>query len=286
MLVLYNSVMKLYPDVRPYWHVDAKWICGILLLFTLFITLFLFALVKLTDEEHGPTVAALAIEAAFIRSDSAVDIEEARVEIAARGGQIHPIPNFPSIVITEADLSLSLRDLKLKVFKPITDEIYNNGIEATAAKYAPNPEARQQFINDAFLFKIFTKETNGNLQNYLVIFAVISLVLLAGVIYFSAGWGRLANPAILLLIASVPGSLFFLMLIHPPKDGDGGPLGFLPEDLTKELGSAMGQGFWKIAILGLLMLFVAAAGKIVTTILHRGKSKSEAKQKQPAKAKS
>lgn len=276
--------MKLYPSVRPYWHVDAKWVCGILLLFALFLALSLYALVKLTDKEHGPTVAALAIGAAFIRSDSAVDIEEARAEIARQGGQIHPIPNFPSIVITEADLSLSLRDLKLKIFKPITDEIYTNGIEATAAKYASTPEQKEKFINDAFLFKIFTKETNKGLQKFVLIFALVSLLLLAGVIYFSAGWGRLSNPATLLLIASVPGSLFFLMLTHPPKDGSEGPLSFLPADLTKELGGAMGQGFWKLAILGLLLLAAAAIGKTVTAIMHRRSPHHEPKPKESAKS--
>src|SRR3989344_8360523 len=181
--------MRLYPAVRPYWHVDAKWVCGLLLILSLAITLFLFALVKLTDEKNGPTIAALAVGAAFIRGDSAVNIEEARAEIAKRGGQIQPLPNFPDIVITEADLDLPLRDLKLKVFKPITDLIYQNGIEATAAKYAPTPEAKEQFINDAFFFKLFTKDTHRSLKGKLTILIIISLILLAGVVYFSAGWG-------------------------------------------------------------------------------------------------
>src|SRR3989344_501494 len=255
--------MKLYPAVRPYWHVDAKWICGLLLILSLAITLFLYALVKLTDEKNGPTIAALAVGAAFIRGDPTVDIEEARAELAKHGGKIYPIPNFPEIVITEADLDLPLRDIKLKVFKPITDSIYQDGIEATAAKYAPTPEAREQFINDAFFFKLFTKDTHESLKGKLTVLVIISLILLAGVVYFSAGWGRLANPGLILLFVSLPGSLFSLALTHPPKDGDGGGLGFLPQDLTKEIGGSLGQVYTRIFLLGLALLIAAGIGKLI-----------------------
>ena len=272
--------MKLYPTIRPYWHVDAKWICGLLLIFALMVTLFLHALVKLTDEKNGPTIAALTVGAAFIRGDSAVNIEEARAELAKRGGQIHPVPNFPEIVITEADLDLPLRDLKLKVFKPITDSIYQQGIEATAAKYAPTPEAKEQFIKDAFFFRLFTKQTHENLKSRLTTFIIISLVLMVGVVYFSAGWGRLANPGLLLLVVSLPGTLFSLLLTHPPKDGSEGALGFLPNDLTKELGYSLGQAYTRITLLGLALLIGAGVGRTITHILHKHGSKPSTAKKQ------
>jgi hypothetical protein len=256
--------MRFYPTVRPYWHVDAKWVCGLLLIFSLAITLFLFALVKLTDEKNGPTIAALAVGAAFIRGDSAVDIEEAKAELAKQGGQIRPVPNFPDIVITEADLNLTPTEIKLKVFKPITEEIYQNGIEATAERHATTPEQKEQFINDAFFFKLFTKDTNRSLSSKLTIFIVISLILLAGVVYFSTGWGRLANPGLILLFVSLPGSLFSLALTHPPKDGDGGGLGFLPADLTKELGGSLSGVYTRIFLLGLALLIGAGIGKLIT----------------------
>jgi len=272
MLVM-KLMRHLVPSPRPYWHVDAKWICGILLLFSLVITLFLATLVKLTDEKRGPTIAALAIGSAFIRSNTPTDIEEARKEIKKQGGAIYPIPNIPSIVITEKDLELSISEIKLKIFKPLTDSLYHNGIEATADRYAADPEQKKKFINDAFALRLFTKTTHQSLKSRLLTFIIVSIVLLAALIYFSAGWGRLANPGLLLLAVGLPGSLLALFVTHPPKDdkGDGGPLGFLPADVAAEIGAPIGQTYYRLTILGAGLLVAAMMGKIISKLVSRKK---------------
>src|SRR5438105_2500943 len=129
--------MKVSSTVRPYWHVDAKWICGILLLLALSASLVLATATKITNQQRGPDIAALIVGKGFIRGDS-INTEEAKAELAKNGGVIHPLPIMPSVAITAADLNLSPQDISLKVFRPLTQEIYQNGIEATAAKFAPS----------------------------------------------------------------------------------------------------------------------------------------------------
>ncbi len=252
--------MKLFPNPRPYWHVDAKWICGILLVLTLSATLILLSLANLTDKDRAPTVGALLIGEAFIRG-SEVDVEEAKEKLAESGGVIRPLPNFPDVEITEADLSLSKAEISIKVFGPITESIYNNGVEGTADKFALTPEQKQEFIKDASLFNILTKDTHQTLKKFFNIFALISLLLAAGVAYFSARWGRLSNLGALLLLVSLPGTIIALFLKNPPKDGDGG-FGSLSPELTDQIGQAVSAAYTRVTLLGLLLLAAALIGRI------------------------
>lgn len=252
--------MKLFPNPRPYWHVDAKWICGILLVFTLSASLILLSLVKLTEQERAPTVGALIIGMGFIRGNT-VDTEVAREALAEAGGVIRPLPNIPSITITEADLKLSPAEISIKVFRPITESIYNDGIEATADKFASTQEQKEKFIKDAALFNLFTKDTHQTLNKFFTIFALMSLLLALGVAYFSARWGRLSNLGALLLLVSLPGTLLSLFLSHPPKGGEGG-FGSLPPELTTQLGEAFSGAYTKVIMLGALLLVAALIGRI------------------------
>jgi hypothetical protein len=271
-----NAHMKLFPDIRPYWHVDAKWICGILLVFVLSICLGLLALVRITDANRAPTIGALIVGAGFIRGTE-VDTEEARAALAEHGGVIHPLPNVPSITITEADLQLTPGQIALKVFKPITESIYNDGIDATAEKFASTPEQKEKFKKDAFLFKLFTKSTHNTLQKFFLIFAVLSLILALGVVYFSARWGRLANLGALLLLVSLPGTLLSLFLKHPPKDGSGG-FGSVTPELTSQIGQAVGSAYVKVTLLGVLLLLAALVGRTYSSF-HKPAAKTSTKAK-------
>lgn len=267
--------MRFIPNPRPYWHVDAKWICGILLVFALSASLILLSLVKITEPQRAPTIGALIIGIGFIRGES-VDVEEARKELARQGGVIRPLPNFPEITITEADLSLTPSQVALKVFRPITESIYNNGIEATAERFADTPEQKAEFIKDATLFKLFTKDTHQTFKKFFNIFAATSLLLAAGVVYFSTRWGRLANLGALALMVSLPGTLLGLLLKNPPKDGSGG-LGSLSPELTNQIGQAVSSAYTKVTLFALLLLLAALIGRVFSAF-HQPKSKPAAKR--------
>ena len=263
--------MKLTPSVRPYWYVDAKWICGILLALALTIALTFLTLAKLTDQDQGPKIAALVIGTTFIRGDT-VDTPDNRQALAEHGGVIQPFANIPSVKITADDLKLTPGQLSLKVFKPLTESIYNDGIEGAADKFGATAEQKAKFKKDASLFTIFTKTAHQKLQGIFILFAIVSLLLALGVVYFSAGWGRLSNLGFLLLLISVPGTLVALMLNHPPKDEYGGFGTFSPE-LTSQLGQAAAAAYTKVTLLGLALLVAALFGRVYSS-LSKPKGKS------------
>lgn len=237
------------------------------MVFTLSATLILSSLVKITDKDRAPTVGALIIGMGFIRGNT-IDTQEAREELAKAGGVIRPIPTMPSITITEADLGSTPAEISLKVFKPITESIYNNGLEATADKFAATPEQKAKFINDAALFNIFTKTTYQMLKKFFNIFALLSLLLAVGVIYFSTRWGRLSNLGALLLLVSLPGTLLGLLLKNPPKDREGGGIGSLSPELTNQIGQAVSGAYTNVTILGALLLLAALIGRIINAFYH------------------
>lgn len=270
----------LAPKPRPYWHVDAKWICGLLLVFFLTGSLFTASLAYLTNEENGPRLAALVIGSVFIRGDERQLKADARAELAKQGGVLHPIPSMPSVTITEKDLNLSATDIKLKVFMPLTEIVYQNGVEGAATKLAKTPEEKQKFINDAYMLKFFTLSTNRALNKFSTITILVSAFLLLGVIYFSTRWGRLANPGLLLLMISLPGSLLGLIASHPSKNAaNGSALGFLPSDIGQQIGNAFSHSYVKVTVVGLVLLLAAAIGRLVTAMTKKGNNKEPAEPK-------
>src|SRR5688572_13330556 len=58
---------------RPYWHVDAKWITGLLLAFVLGLTLLVYTLVQITAED--PAVDTLSMTMALLFSPQGLDDE-------------------------------------------------------------------------------------------------------------------------------------------------------------------------------------------------------------------
>lgn len=267
--------MKFLPSTRPYWFVDAKWVCGLLFLMVSALCFCLLTLVNVTDQKHGPKIAALTVGSLFMRGDSTVNKEEARAEIRKQGGQLHPLPNFPSVVITEKDLELSDSEIKLKVFQPLTQMIYDEGVEKTADKFAKTPEERQKFINDAAVFRLMTKKTHDVLISRLTVFSVIAVLSMVGVVYFSAGWGRLANPGFLLAAASIFWTLLFTLLAHPPKDTpDGNVMGFLPPDIAKEIGGTLGGVYLSVTIFGFMLLVAAGIGKLIFVLTKKQQNSS------------
>lgn len=272
IIMFMEIIKKFLPEKRPYWFVDAKWVCGLLLIFCLMTTLLVATAIQLTDQSRAPKIAALTVGSMFIRGDS-LDIDEAKEALKKQGGVIHPIPSMPEIIITEKDLALSTADIKLKVFLPLTTALYQDGIDATAQRFGKTEEQKEKFKKDASMLAVFTKGTHNALQERLILLIALSLLLLLGVMYFSAGWGRLANPGLLLFFVSLPGTFAALLITNPPRNGNGGVLGFLPPDIAASIGTPIGHVYYWITISGLLLLGVALVGTIITHIIDKKRKK-------------
>lgn len=274
MLMINNHPSLTAIKPRPYWHVDAKWIVGILLFFTLGASLLLSALYHATEEKRAIDTGAVVIASLFSPKglDAPEDLTPLREKLAASPDKkIAPIPNFPNVFVTEEQVNhLSPRELRLTIFRQVITPIYTKGVAGAAKEFTADPAQQKQFIKDASLLQILTRQTHETLGQILVITSIASLILATAFVYFSWRWGRVGNLGVLLLILSLPGSFAGLMFLHPPRDGNGGASS-LPPEVAASLGTSLGTAYFWAAWVGVGLLFVALIGKIVSHIVARRK---------------
>jgi hypothetical protein len=199
---------------RPYWHVDAKWITGILLLFLLNGTFLLFILVQTTAPERGIDLLTVLIASSFSREglDQEADLEIMHQKIAeSPNGAWQPIPSL-KIVVREEDIAgLTPREMRLWFFRQLAEPIYYDGQQGLAG-LASDPEMAKNMEGGIGPFGFISAETHGKLQKIFFVFGFISLTLLGLLVFFSYRFGRLGSPGCVLFLAALPGLIVFSML--------------------------------------------------------------------------
>ncbi len=257
--------MKFTPTHRPYWFVDIKWIVGILFFVALSACVTAYTAARLTDRNDGPRVVAFVIGTVAIQDTGDKDIKQQIQQQLDRGKtSFQPVEGFPAVAISKADLDLSTTDLKQKLFDAIGKTIYEDGLDGAAQKLFKNPKERDQFVEQASFLKIIGKDTHDNFVRLQTMLTVVVIVLLALLVYFSAGWGRLVSPGIIFVLVGLPGTV----LAGTALSGKGGDTS-LSTLLAGRLSAALNSGYGVLFKIGIALLVVALLGKIVTLILHR-----------------
>ncbi len=199
---------------RPYWHVDAKWLTGILLLFLLNVTFLVFMLARVTAAEQGIDLLAVILANSFSKEglDQEGDMEIIQQKIAeSPQGAWQPIPGL-NIVVRELDIAgLSPREMRLWFFRQMAEPIYYNG-EKGLASLATDPGMQKNMEGDLGLLGFINAKTHTQLNKALTILGLASLVLLGLLVYFSYRFGRLGSPGCVIFLAAVPGLISFSMM--------------------------------------------------------------------------
>lgn len=160
---------------RPYWHVDAKWIAGVLLFCVLATTLLFASLFRLTD--RGTTVRIVST----LFSDPAA-------AAALGGGNTEKV-------------------------REIGDKLYDGGAAGMAAAITSDPAQQAELKKQVGPFDFFTKGTHQTLQVLTVVGIILSLLLTVPLVLFSAGAGRFVSPGVVLLLASGPALPLWLLSV-------------------------------------------------------------------------
>lgn len=267
---------------RPYWHVDAKWIFSLLLIFVLGVTLLIYSLVRITAEQ--PAVDALTMATALMFSpnglDNETEIAEMRMLIAlSPDGSIQPIPGL-RISVSQAEIEgLTPREVRLLFFRKWAEPIYREGIDGLAA-LADDPELKSQIIEGGGLFNVLTLETHQALKRGLVVGVVLSFFLFTPVVLFSYRFGRLGSPGCALFFASLPGALFFALLANAVRPGPEPPvtegsmiglIGFLVTNVLPDIANNIAQGYLIFLALGLGIMLLAGLSSIIWSLVRQNK---------------
>lgn len=196
---------------RPYWHVDAKWITGILLLFLLNITFLLFVFMQITAPERGIDLLTVMLASAFSRDglDQQADLEIMHQKIAeSSDGTWQPIPSL-NIVVSEQDIAgLTPREMRLWFFRQLAEPIYYEGTEGLQS-LATSSEMQKTMEGGIGPLGLISAKTHSKLQKIFFAFGFISLGLLGLLVFFSYRFGRLGSPGLVIFLAAVPGLIVF-----------------------------------------------------------------------------
>lgn len=250
---------------RPYWHVDLKWIFGLMAVVALGAALLFFNLSNLTERDRAIKLSATIVASLFSKEglDDSSGLAEFRQKAQSSPDEtVTPIDQFPWLKISKEEaLTLSPRDLRIAIFSQMTTPIYDKGLKGAAAQITQDPAEQEKFTQQASLLGVFTHSTHETLQRVFYVSAAAAIVLIVMAIYFSAGLGRLVTPGVLLLATSPLGTFAGLLLLHPPKDGES-PFAKLPPGVAIEIGNSLSQSCAMASLLGLLLLALALVLKI------------------------
>lgn len=178
---------------RPYWHVDAKWITGIISFFIISNLLFTIALFRVTSEKTAVPLMGKLIAYMYSRNglDDQSEIDKFKVKVAqSPNGQLQPIPNL-NVFVTQADIQgKNPRELRLWLFNQVASPIYEQkGVDKPLAKFG--------------LLAFVSENTHKNIIWTIVFQSIFLLIFGSLFVIFSAGFGRIFGVGLLLFLTSV-----------------------------------------------------------------------------------
>lgn len=253
--------MKDIHKPRPYWHVDIKWLFGILSFCALLVSTILFIASTLLSPNIAVPTATYVVASQFSKNgiDDATDINKIKNELKKSDKtEFHPIEGS-SATITKKDItSLSPREIRLKLFGQIVEPIYY-GAEKLDKNIA------QQYGALAML----NEKTHQSLMTFFWVSLIPVVLFMTGLVLFSHRYGRLVSPAVMLLMFGLLPSLllFFISSVAPPiKDG------FLSHDQIMNITKMLSPFFYSMFIVGTGLLLAIPAIKLITKIVKKPNS--------------
>lgn len=278
------EIKKDFKKPRLYWYVDLKWISGILFLTSLFVAIQVFTLYKITSPQLA--IRIITITTASMYSPDGLDdtktLDEVREKMLAEKTEVfYPFPD-KTIAITKSDIqTMSARDLRLKIFSQLAEKIYYNKLDI---KSVGQSETGQ---NNAFkqfgLIAIFTEQFHNSVSSMLWWFALPCVLFLALMIYFSAGFGRLVSPAVVIIIAAGPSALISLAIANAPRrqpvsaakaDDVMARVGGVLSDVVPQTVTQISKIYGALLLIAVLLLLTAGLGKLITVIKKGKKNQS------------
>lgn len=200
-------------EPRPYWHLDAKWIVGLLLTVTILATLLAYILFKITQREVAIRSTAIIIASLFSPEglDEAKSFQEAKTKFLADKDQFQPLPGL-KIFVTRDDLEqLSPRGIRIKIFSQITQAFYDGG-DNGLQQITQEGQSAQELAGSLKLLSPFTQKGHLLIQKILNFSLIINTILLLGLIYFSTRWGKLFSLALIIFLSSFPLTVLLFLI--------------------------------------------------------------------------
>jgi hypothetical protein len=239
--------------------VDAKWVFGLLLTGLLTVLLVLATLWQVTRRE---TAVTLFVEAGMSMLYPAPQATHSLDEALARARK------NPDSLVRVMGLEVPLRGHEIAgldrdaaarlVFRRLGEVFYDKGPEGLAHLRISNTPS---FLGQQGPGPLALLNSRGHSRVGVVVavVAMLALLLLIPVVYFSAGWGRLGSPGVCLFVASLPG-LPLVAVGLSSSSGNG------PSPVLRFLGQAVAPVYGLAAAGGLALIAFAILGHFASRL--------------------
>jgi hypothetical protein len=250
--------------MRPSWHIDLKWAFGLLALAAVFIAGAIYSVAHLTAREPA-TAAFTQVMTSIVTNDGDPELYASLQAQAAAS----PNENFSiegvTLPIKGSELAgLTYEEAAELVIGRIANTLYSEGPEAverffpeSSTSESEGAAAEDTKTTDLGAFSIFTQDghnTVGGLFRYPV---VIALFLIATMVFFSRGFGRLGSPGVVLAVGTAPFAIIWLIADKATSGADGdGVDGALAEALSPTV-SGLSSEFLTVCLLGVAVVAIA-----------------------------
>lgn len=266
---------------RPYWHLDMKWIAALLSIPILGLTMLIANLYILTERENAVKVSSTILKAMYAPASQTGEKEIAEIRKAIKNNPDKVLKPFPGtdIQITEADLDkYSPDELKQNIFAKLAETIYDS------SKSSETGISLKESFGKLGLMAIFTEEGHSQISMILIYTVLISIVLLAFLVYFSYGFGRFFSPGLIFMLTGLPMLLVLTILRKQPEAQT-----FATGEMNMQQGvtqfvSAIGptisgltaKNYLILVIVGTALVLVGIIGRIIQkAVLRRRRSGQE-----------
>jgi hypothetical protein len=240
---------------------------GIMAFATLWGGLLFNAFSTLTERQNATAVTTSIVSTILANNgvDTTTGIDQLKAQAALLpDGATIPIPNLPEITITKEDLlTKSSDEIKTLAIAQLTGPLYEQGLAQTSEAVTQTEAQQKSFAQQAGILGVLSKDTHEWVSVAAKVALASSIIWFIGLIYYSAGWGRLVSPAVVLLLVSPVGAAVGTLLEFLSRKPDS-LLGFLPQSVMTNLATAINATYRTAFLIGLGLLAVAGVGKLVT----------------------
>ena len=208
--------------VRPYWHVDMKWIFGIISVLLLIPALFASSLYQLTSQEAVERMALGVVEA--IPAEEGVlgwyleQVEQVAVKHPDEELEL-PILGTKLPLKGKALENLSREELREAIVSQLTRQLYQRGFLETFALKAPQGEEKDAFLRSVGFFGQATHRALGLVAVVLFLGAGVFAILM---MLFSVQFGKAMSLGLALAMGCLPGFLALTFLEVGTRAGASG----------------------------------------------------------------
>lgn len=276
----------LSPSPRPYWHLDVKWITGLLLVISLGISSIMYNLTLVTDEK--PAVDTLAMTYALTFSQNGLDDETeiAMLRLAVKASSTKsykPVPGI-NIALTEQDLANKTpREIRLNYFRKWAEPFYKQG-EAGFLALATDEQTKKGIGNGMGALTIFTLQTHQTLEKIYSYTLIASAILLALVVLFSRRFGRLFSAGFAFVVASGPGALITSLVaqsmqtpvaVPSQSEGTTAMAKYLAANTLPPFLEIISRNYMNLLKLGITLIILSALAKLTWWIVTKIRSRKQ-----------